>query len=553
MTDKMISLKYADRTLTYPEGTSYRKIASDLQDEWEHDIVLFSENGELRELFRSPCDGARIHPVTTSDIDGHRTYQRSMNLLLYRAVNDVAGPGTSVVLHFSHANGYYYTIRGKKKADPERLEKVRARMEELVRQAVPIRKRTVPTIEARRLFRSRGMDDKEELFRFRRTSGVNLYRIGDYEDYNYGFMVPDTSYLKYFDLVPYAEGFVLVLPRAQTPEELTPFVPSEKVFRIQAESEKWGEAMHIDTVGRLNDQISRSGISHIMLVEEAMQESRISDIAEEIARRNDIKFVMIAGPSSSGKTTFSRRLAIQLTAHGLTPHPISLDNYYKERSETPRDAEGNYDFECLEALDLDLFRKQMTELLSGEEIELPRYDFTKGGKVYRGDRLRLGNNDILVFEGIHGLNDQLSSFIPANRKFRIYISALMQLNIDEHNRIPTTDERLIRRIVRDYRTRATSAKETIAMWDSVRRGEENYIFPNQESADVIFNSAMTYELSVLKVYAEPLLFQIRDNEPEYPEAKRLLKFLDYFVGIPSEAIPNNSVIREFIGGSCFDV
>lgn len=549
----MITLHYDGQTMVFPDEADYCAVAAKLQSSFEHDIVLINEDGELRELFRKPKDGAEILPVTTADTDGHRTYQRSINLLLYRAIDDVVGANTRVILHFSHGNGYYYTIAGTDHADPDRLAKVGDRMRELVRASLPIRKRSVPTADARCLFKKRGMLDKDELFRYRRTSSVNLYRIGDYEDYNYGFMVPDTSYLRYFDLVPYAEGFVLVLPEKSAPETLEPFRPAEKLFRIQDEAEKWGEAMHIDTVGRLNDQITRDDISHTMLVEEAMQESRISDIAEEIAKRPDVKFVMIAGPSSSGKTTFSRRLSIQLTAHGLTPHPISLDNYYKERSETPRDADGNYDFECLEALDLDLFRKQMTGLLSGEKIELPRYDFTKGGKEYKGDMLRLGPNDILVLEGIHGLNDRLSSFIPQERKFRIYISALTQLNIDEHNRIPTTDARLIRRIVRDYRTRATSAKETIEMWDSVRRGEEKYIFPNQESADVVFNSAMTYELSVLKVYAEPLLFQIRSNEKEYLEAKRLLKFLDYFVGIPSEAIPNNSVIREFIGGSCFDV
>ncbi len=549
----MILLHCEGQTLQYPDGSDYRAVAADLQKSFDHDIVLIKENGELRELFRRPESGAEIVPVTTADTDGHRTYQRSMNLLLYRAIDDIAGGKARVILHFSHGNGYFYTIAGTERVRPEWLERVGERMRGLVRECVPIEKRSVPTADARCIFRKRGMQDKDELFRYRRTSSVNLYRIGDYEDYNYGFMVPDTSYLKYFQLVPYAEGFVLVLPEKSAPEKLEPFRPSEKLFRIQDDSEKWGESMHIDTVGRLNDQITGDDIAHTMLVEEAMQESRISDIAEEIARRPDVKFVMIAGPSSSGKTTFSRRLSIQLTAHGMKPHPISLDNYYRERSETPRDAKGNYDFECLEALDLDLFQKQMTELLSGEEIELPRYDFTKGGKEYKGDYLRLGGSDILVFEGIHGLNERLSSFIPQERKFRIYISALTQLNIDEHNRIPTTDARLIRRIVRDYRTRSTSAKETIEMWDSVRRGEEKYIFPNQESADVVFNSAMTYELSVLKVYAEPLLFQIRENEAEYLEAKRLLKFLDYFVGIPSENIPINSVIREFIGGSCFDV
>lgn len=553
MTKSTIKINYNGNVLTYPSDTLYLDIASDLQKYYEHEIVLFIEDEELRELFRVPKDGAEIVPVTLGDPIGNKTYQRSMNLLLYRALSDIEGREVPAILHFSFGSGYYYTIRGRESVDPEYLERLKERMKELVQEELPIRKRSVKTVEARRLFRKRGMRDKDELFRYRRTSAVNLYRIGDYEDYNYGFMVPNTSCLKYFDLVPYAEGFMLMIPDWHDPEHVAEFVPSEKLFHAQDDSEKWGEKFGIDTVGRLNAKISSQEIFHIMLVEEAMQESRISDIAKHIAGKSNVKFVMIAGPSSSGKTTFSRRLAIQLSAHGLTPHPISLDNYYRERKDVPRDENGNYDFECLESLDLELFRSQMTELLSGETVELPRYDFKKGGKDFKGDYLTLGPHDILVLEGIHGLNDKLSSFIPDDRKFKIYISALTQLNIDEHNRIPTTDARLIRRIVRDYRTRATTAEETIAMWGSVRRGEQKYIFPNQESADVIFNSAMTYELSVLKIYAEPLLFQIREDSPQYLEAKRLLKFLDYFVGMPSEQIPINSVVREFIGGSCFDV
>lgn len=307
------------------------------------------------------------------------------------------------------------------------------------------------------------------------------------------------------------------------------------------------------TVGALNEQISEGNVGNIILAQEAIMEKGLGDIAAEIASRPDKKLIMIAGPSSSGKTTFSHRLSIQLMAHGLKPHPIAVDNYFVNREDTPRDENGNYNYECLEAIDVELFNRDMNALLKSERVELPRFNFKLGKREYKGDFLQMQPNDILVIEGIHGLNDRLSYSLPTESKFKIYISALTQLNIDEHNRIPTTDGRLIRRIVRDNRTRGTSAKATIAMWPSVRRGEDENIFPYQEQADAMFNSALLYELAVLKLYAEPVLFQIGPDEPEYQEAKRLLKFLDYFVGIPSEDIPKNSILREFVGGSCFDV
>ena len=309
----------------------------------------------------------------------------------------------------------------------------------------------------------------------------------------------------------------------------------------------------VSVVGELNEKISKGKMQELLLISEALQEGRISKIAEQIIERGGVKFVMIAGPSSSGKTTFSHRLSIQLAAHGMKPHPIAVDNYFVNREDTPRDENGNYNYECLEAIDVELFNRDMNALLKGERVELPRFNFKLGKREYKGDFLKMQPNDILVIEGIHGLNDRLSYSLPTESKFKIYISALTQLNIDEHNRIPTTDGRLIRRIVRDNRTRGTSAKATIAMWPSVRRGEDENIFPYQEQADAMFNSALLYELAVLKLYAEPVLFQIGSDEPEYQESKRLLKFLDYFVGIPSEDIPKNSILREFVGGSCFDV
>jgi uridine kinase len=366
-------------------------------------------------------------------------------------------------------------------------------------------------------------------------------------------MAYHTGYVKVFDLFLYGDGFVLLLPERNTPDVLPEFRPRTKIYQVQTESERWGESIGISYVGNLNEKITTEGIKQTILVQEAKQEARISAIAQQIKNAGDIKFVMIAGPSSSGKTTFSHRLSIQLTAHGMKPHPIALDNYFVDRERTPLDEDGEKDYERLEAIDVEQFNRDMLDLLAGKEVELPVYNFKTGHREYRGDFLKLGDEDILVIEGIHGLNDRLSYALPRENKFKIYISALTQLNIDEHNRIPTTDGRLIRRMVRDARTRGISAKETIARWPSVRRGEEKYIFPYQEEANAMFDSALIYELACLKVYAEPLLFGIGKQEPEYQEAKRLLKFFDYFVPVPSEAIPTNSILREFVGGGCFEL
>ena len=423
----------------------------------------------------------------------------------------------------------------------------------MVEKKIPVMKRSISTSAAIDLFHRYGMYDKEKLFKYRRVSRVNIYSLEEFEDYFYGYMVWHTGYLKYFKLYPYDEGFVMQMPKRKDPERVAEFVPSPKIFQVQKESEKWGEMLDVSVVGEINEKISRGKIEEMILISEALQEGKISKIAEQISQQRDVKFVMIAGPSSSGKTTFSHRLSIQLAAHGMKPHPIAVDNYFVNREDTPRDENGNYNFECLEAIDIELFNHDMNALLRGERVELPRFNFKLGKREYKGDFLQMKPNDILVIEGIHSLNDRMSYSLPKESKFKIYISALTQLNVDEHNRISTTDGRLIRRMVRDNRTRGTSARETIAMWPSVRRGEDENIFPYQEEADAMFNSALIYELAVLKLYAEPLLFQIQEDTPEYQEAKRLLKFLDYFVGVPSEAIPNNSILREFVGGSCFDV
>lgn len=556
MNQEMVKVTIDGKEHEYAIGTTYREIVDEYQEEVaEAPVILVMADGKLRELQKKLKGDCTLEFVTTKDHIGFETYKRTVCLVLLRAIYDVAGKENieKVMIHYSVGNGYYFTMAGKAVLDQHFLDNVKTRMQELADMCTPIGKRSVNTDDAVSLFHHHRMYDKEKLFRFRRVSKVNIYNIGYYEDYFYGYMADHAGYVKYFDLKLYDEGFVLELPTRKNPSVISSFRPEGKIFQVQKESQEWAEKMDISYVGDLNDHITKEGISNILLVQEALQEAKISDIAQRIVLEGNKKFIMIAGPSSSGKTSFSHRLSIQLLAHGMKPHPIGVDNYFKNREETPLDEYGEKNYECLEAIDVEQFNKDMLALLRGERIELPVFNFKTGHREYKGDFLQLGPEDVLVIEGIHGLNDKLSYALPAESKFKIYISALTQLNIDEHNRIPTTDGRLLRRIVRDARTRGTSAKDTIARWPSVRRGEEANIFQYQEQADVMFNSALVYELACLKVYAEPLLFGIDKSEPEYLEAKRLLKFLDYFISVPSEDIPHNSLLREFVGGSCFDV
>ncbi len=536
-----------------PKGISLLEIAREYPDARE--IVLAQVNGRLRELYWKLDTDCDVSFITTREQEGIAAYRRSMTLLLLKALYHEAGHDQirRVGIHFSVSSGYYCTIDGNVKADRDFLDKVAARMHDMIAQKIPIEKKTIGTDDAIALFGQYGMKDKEKLFHYRRASKVNIYDMGGFEDYYYGYMVPDTSYLGAFELYPYDEGFVLQMPQKKDPDSVPAFEPENKVFQVRKESLRWGEMLEIPTVGALNDYIVHHGIHDLILIQEALQEKKIAEIAEKIASNQKTKIVMIAGPSSSGKTTFSHRLSIQLAAHGLKPHPIPVDNYFVNREDTPVDEDGRPNYECLGAIDVRQFNEDMNRLLAGEHVRLPIFDFVSGKRMYAEQETRLGAEDILVIEGIHCLNDELSFALPKENKFKIYVSALTQLNIDEHNRVPTTDGRLLRRIVRDARTRGTSARATISMWPSVRRGEESYIFPYQEEADVMFNSALIYELAVLKMYAEPLLFGIGREEEEYREAKRLLKFLDYFVGIPSESVPMNSILREFIGGGCFKI
>lgn len=561
--------------VTASESDTLEAVADRFKDYYEDDIILGIVNGRLRELNKKIKSDCELSFVTTADRDGRRTYRRSVVLLLQRAIYDVYGSMTQLHVMHSLGEGYYCQLeKAVECADSQQekhssdnqgssensvqsvtghdIDRIVCSMYSFVEKDLPITKHSAKTQYAEQLFKEKGQHDKERLLHYRRSSRVNLYELDGVVDYFYGFMAPSTGMLKYFDIVPYESGFVLLFPGANS-RSVEPLVTSNKLFHTLDDSREWSKMLGIGTIGSLNDAIAAGRGQEIMLLQEALMEQKIGNLAAQIASDDKKKFVMIAGPSSSGKTSFANRLSIQLIAKGRKPHPLSLDDYYVDREFCPKNPDGSFDFECLESIDIKLFNEDMNRLLKGEAVDMPSFNFKTGKREYRGRKLTLGADDILVIEGIHGLNDRLSQLIPSEHKFKIYISALTQLNIDEHNPLSTTDERLIRRIVRDARTRGTNAMETIAMCPSVRKGERENIFPFQEQADVMFNSALVYELAVLKVYAEPLLFGIERDCPEYLEAKRLLKLLDYFLPMPADGIPNNSLLREFVGGSCFNV
>lgn len=563
--------------VTASDSDTLEAVADRFKDYYEDDIILGIVNGRLRELNKKIKSDCELSFVTTADRDGRRTYRRSVVLLLQRAIYDVYGSMTQLHVMHSLGEGYYCQLEkavecadsqqekynedtdlqgsrenSEKSVTEHDIDRIVCSMYSFVEKDLTITKHSAKTQYAEQLFKEKGLHDKERLLHYRRSSRVNLYELDGVVDYFYGFMAPSTGMLKYFDIVPYENGFVLLFPGANS-RSVEPLVTSNKLFHTLDDSREWSKMLGIGTIGSLNDAIAAGRGQEIMLLQEALMEQKIGNLAAQIASDDKKKFVMIAGPSSSGKTSFANRLSIQLIAKGRKPHPLSLDDYYVDRELCPKNPDGSFDFECLESIDVKLFNEDMNRLLKGEAVDMPSFNFKTGKREYRGRKLTLGADDILVIEGIHGLNDRLSQLIPPEHKFKIYISALTQLNIDEHNPLSTTDERLIRRIVRDARTRGTNATETIAMWPSVRKGERENIFPFQEQADVMFNSALVYELAVLKVYAEPLLFGIERDCPEYLEAKRLLKLLDYLLPMPADGIPNNSLLREFVGGSCFNV
>lgn len=552
---ELLEVKINGEKKCYEKGIPYSKIAEEYQKDYSLPIALAVVNGRLRELFKPLKDTCEMSFVTIGDPAGHKTYNRTATIVLLKAVYDLYGDevASKVKVEFAIGQGFYLSMKSDFQVTDEVVACVRKRMDEIIEKNMRIYKRSYPVDEAKKIFETHGMTDKVKLLRFRRSSVINVYEIDGYHDYFYGYMLPSTGYIHKYDLFGYKDGFMLLLPSAGKDDKIAPFVPREHLFETMALSTQWGNMLGIDTVGDLNEKICKGQITDIVRVQEALQERRIGEIAKEIHDKGNVRFIMIAGPSSSGKTSFANRLSIQLSTLGLTPHLISLDDYFVDREFTPRDENGDYNFECLEALDIEQFNQDMLTLLRGEAVEMPEFNFKTGKREYKGHVMTMNEGDVFVIEGIHGLNEKMSYALPAESKYKIYISALTTLNIDEHNRIPTTDVRLLRRMVRDMRTRGASAARTIEMWPSVRRGEEENIFPFQESADAMFNSALIYELAALKQYAEPLLYDIERGEPQYHEAKRLLKFLEYFLGISTENLPSNSLVREFVGGSCFKV
>ncbi len=538
----------------FEKGTSFEDIAKEYQQFYDERIAAVIFNGKIRELMKSAKKDGVLSFVTIKDNIGFKTMRRTATMILIKAVMDVTGGKNKVTtkVEFTIGNGLYCTLRGAN-VTRDLVKKISDRFSEIVEAALPITKKVYPLDEAIEIFKKQGMNDKVSLLKYRRSSEINVYKLDGFYDYFYGYMLPNTSYIDKFKIQKYHDGILMTLPTKKNPNKLIVSEPREKLFSTMALASDWGSMMGIENVGDLNDMVCAGRINEMILVQEALQERRIGEIALDIFKRLDVKFVMIAGPSSSGKTSFANRLSIQLRSIGMNPHPISLDNYFVDREKTPLNEDGTYNFECLEALDVEQFNEDMTKLLRGERVEMPEFNFISGKREMNGEFLQLGKNDVLVIEGIHGLNEKMSYALPAESKYKIYISALTTLSIDDHNRIATTDGRLLRRIVRDARTRGASAKRTISMWGSVRAGEEANIFPFQEEADAMFNSAQIYELAVIKPFAEPLLFSIAKDEPEYYEAKRLLKFLDYFVTVDDAMLPRNSICREFVGGSCFKV
>jgi len=537
----------------FSQGITYEQIAQQYQEQYGGLIALVSADGKLRELFKHANKDCKLTFFTLKDAVGHKTYVRSATMLCLKAIYDTMGEKAAALcrLEFAVGNGTYISTGGEIAATRENAKRIKARMDELQAMAMPFHKKSYPLDEAIELFRSKGMTGKTELFRYRRSSFVNVYEMDGYYDYYYGFMLPNAGYVKWYDLQAYDEGFMLVLPDQKDPTQLKPLVERRKLFETLKASARWGHEIGIESVGELNEQICSGSISDLILVQEAEQERKISEIAREIASRQGVKFIMIAGPSSSGKTSLSHRLSIQLRTLGMTPHPVALDNYFVNREDTPLDENGDYNFECLEAIDVKRFNDDMIKLLNGERVEIPEFNFKVGRREYNGNYMQLGKEDVLVIEGIHGLNPRLTPSIPDAQKFRIYVSCFTSVAMDNLSRISTTDNRLLRRLTRDYRQRGADAQATPARWQSVRRGEERHIFPYQENADVMLNSSLLYEIAVLRPYAEKLLQEVPDTVPEYDEARRLLKFLDNFSPIAPDLIPPTSLLREFIGGSAF--
>ena len=535
------------KTLTGPRGTKVGEFLAQVRDDFPAPIVAAIINNQIHELTYPIMVESACIPVTMDTADGARIYRRSLIFLLEAAFSKTFPQGYLNIDHSVSSGGYYCEVNGRDALSQQELEGLSQTMQALVKDDLPFERREVPIQEAIQYFTQHGHEDKLRLLKHRHKEYLTMYSVNGLMDYMHGYMVPSTGHLKWFGLKKVNGGFILQYPRRHAPTQLAPFGDYPKLIRAFRQYGDWLETLHIDSVGVLNDAIQAGRADEIVLVSEALHEQGIADTAQQIAEKNS-RIILIAGPSSSGKTTSSRRLAVQLLARGISPYPLELDNYFVDREKTPRDENGEHDFETIEALNLERLARDIEKLISGEEVQLPRYNF-KTGRSEEGDVVRLREGQPLILEGIHGLNPRLIPDRWADSAFRLYVSALTQLNLDRHNRVSTTDTRLIRRIVRDARERGYSAQATISRWESVRRGEKRHIFPYQENADVMFNSALVYELSALKPLVEPLLRQVPYDATEYIEARRLLAFLDWFLPLDANLIPMNSIVREFIGGS----
>ena len=544
-------------TLTFPDGSSITAnpgikasdVAQRICREPEQ-LLAVVVNNEVCSLSTHLDINAHLEPVLPGSRVGSAIYRRSLCLILAAAAHKLF-PGVRLLVGHSLGYGYYYTLETGKTPGADSIQQLHQKMRELIQQDIPIETDVIAYQDALKLFDDIGQIETRKQLNFICPPKITINRIDDYSDLYFGPLVPSTGKTPVFDLMPYGEGFLLRFPSTADSTKLLPFEDIPQLFAVYSRYKKWGKQQGITSAADVNDLIHRRSVADFIDTVETFQQKCIADIADQIHQRGNVKTVLIAGPSSSGKTTTSKKLSLQLKALGYRPKVIELDTYYVNRELTPRDAEGKYDYECLEALDIAQLNQDLMDLFAGKEIQLPTYDFVEGKRLYSGKTMKLDPQDILILEGIHGLNDKLTPLVPAEYKFKIYLSALTQLNLDDHNRVPTSDNRLIRRIVRDSQFRGKSAADTIAMWDSVQRGERLHIFPFQDNADAMLNTALDYELPVLKVFAEPLLRCVSPLQKEYAEASRLLRFLNNFSPVSANNVPGKSIIREFIGGSEF--
>ena len=546
--NKNVELHLTDgRVLSGPRGAQVGEFLQQVKDDFKAPIVAAVINNEIHELSYPVDMESRCTPVTMDTADGARIYRRSLVFLLEMAFADLFPTGKLTIDHSLSSGGFYCQVTGRGELLQDELDALKVHMKKLVDEDHPYERKEIPAQEAIDYFNKLGYDDKVRLFAYRKKDYVTLYSLNGQMDYMHGYMVPSTGYLRWFDLNLINGGFTIQFPRRHAPTNLEPMGNYPKLINTFRQYGDWLTSLNIDNVGALNDAVISGRADELVLVSEALHEQNVAEIAQQIAQKNS-RIILIAGPSSSGKTTTSRRLAIQLLARGISPYPLELDNYFIDRAKTPLDSDGKPDFENLEALDLVRLAQDIEKIISGEKVQLPRYNF-KSGMSEAGDVIQLKDGQPLILEGIHGMNPRLISDRWSGSAFRVYVSALTQINLDRHNRVSTTDTRLIRRMVRDARERGYSAQQTLSRWESVRRGEKRHIFPYQENADVMFNSALVYELSVLKGMAEPLLRQVPYRTPEYIEARRLLAFLEWFMPLDASLIPANSIVREFLGGS----